>query len=238
LELDNRSNRRGFLGRFVAAAGALSLPATDLRAAPAIAQANPDAWINEVTGANRCLFDFSHHLNAVPLLHIHNYLGTYESAYSAGSSQVGAVGTLYGLGSGSSLVMGFDNFIWQKYGLGEYAGLRHANGQPYTTNVFNTPTEADGHLLSSAMNIPSMPVLGSLIVACSIPSLQKRGTKFLMCNNALGAWTFELEARGKGTQAAIDKDLRSHLLPGITIVPAMVIAIQKAQAAGMAYNKQ
>jgi hypothetical protein len=59
-----------------------------------------------------------------------------------------------------------------------------------------------------------------------------------MCNNALGAWCLELEARGKGKFADIDKELRANLLPGVTIVPAMVIAIEKSQAAGIKYNRQ
>ena len=31
-----------------------------------------------------------------------------------------------------------------------------------------------------------------------IESLQKMGTKFILCANALGIWCLELEARGKG----------------------------------------
>ena len=65
-----------------------------------------------------------------------------------------------------------------------------------------------------------------------------RQAKFLLCNNALGAWCMELEARGKGKMADTDKDLRANLLPGVTIVPAMVMAIEKAQAAGIRYNRQ
>jgi hypothetical protein len=48
----------------------------------------------------------------------------------------------------------------------------------------------------------------------------------------------ELDARGKGKAADIQKELRSNLLPGVTIVPAMVIAIEKAQGAGIRYNRQ
>jgi hypothetical protein len=59
-----------------------------------------------------------------------------------------------------------------------------------------------------------------------------------MCSNALGGWAFELEARGKGAAADIDAELRQNLLPSVTIVPAMVIAIAKAQEAGISYNKQ
>jgi hypothetical protein len=64
------------------------------------------------------------------------------------------------------------------------------------------------------------------------------GTKFLLCANAFGGWCLELEARGKGKMADLMKDLQANMLPGVTIVPAMVIAIEKAQAAGIRYNRQ
>jgi hypothetical protein len=38
--------------------------------------------------------------------------------------------------------------------------------------------------------------------------------------------------------ADIQKELTSNMLPGVTMVPAMVIAIEKAQAAGIRYNRQ
>ncbi|RPI20648.1 MAG: hypothetical protein EHM57_07665 [Actinobacteria bacterium] len=104
--------------------------------------------------------------------------------------------------------------------------------------MFHKPTEADGHLFSQAVHSPELPIFGGAIVAAGIANLQGMGTKFIMCGNALQAWTFELAARGKGTQPDIDKFLRAHLLPGVTVVPAMVIAIERAQAAGIRYNKQ
>jgi hypothetical protein len=59
-----------------------------------------------------------------------------------------------------------------------------------------------------------------------------------LCNNALGAWCLELQARGKGKADAIQQELAANMLPGVTAVPAMVIAIEKAQAAGIRYNRQ
>lgn len=233
--MDINTNRRSFLSRTLAAAGAVSLPFAGLRVADASAaapQQDADAWMNEVRGEHKCLFDFNKHLNGVGLLHINNYINAFQP------TQVGTVATLYGIGGGSSILMGFDDFIWDKYGIGAYAGLRNAQGQPYTRNVFNAPTEADGHLLAQAMDVPAIAPFGGAMVASSIPNLQKRGTKFLMCANALGAWTYELEARGKGAQAEIMAELQTHLLPGVTVVPAMVAAIEKAQAAGISYNKQ
>ncbi len=61
---------------------------------------------------------------------------------------------------------------------------------------------------------------------------------FILCANALGIWCLELEARGKGKGADLEKELRANVLPGVTIVPAMVIAIEKAQEAGIRYNRQ
>jgi len=230
--------RRRFLGSALVAAAAAAIPIKGLRAAALPEQAGADAWLNEVKGQNRCFFDFNAHKNGIPLLHMLNYLNTYAQAYGAQPGQVGAVGSFYGISSGSSISMGFDDAMWVKYGLSEYNNLRDANGRPYTRNVFHRPTEADGHLLTQAMNLPAMPMFGGAMVGCGLENLQKMGAKFLVCNNALQAWTFELAARGKGEQPAIDADLRAHLLPGVTIVPAMVVAIQKAQAAGIGYNRQ
>jgi intracellular sulfur oxidation DsrE/DsrF family protein len=88
------------------------------------------------------------------------------------------------------------------------------------------------------MQTPPIPALGEALPAMGIENLQKMGAKFLLCANALEAWCLELEVRGKGKAADIEKDMRANLLPGVTVVPAMVIAIEKAQAAGIRYNRQ
>ena len=123
--------------------------------------------------------------------------------------------------------------MWAKYKLGAYTGLKDADGKPYTRNVFNRPTTNDLHLLMQAIDSPTIPALADAMPALGIESLQKMGTKFLLCANALGIWCLELEARGKGKAPDIEKELRANLLPGVTIVPAMVIAIEKAQEAGI-----
>ena len=128
--------------------------------------------------------------------------------------------------------------MWAKYALGEYLGLKDASGKPYTRNVFASPTKEDGHLLTQRIQMPLIPMAGEAMVGLGIANLQKMGTKFLLCNNAFGLWTLELEAKGKGAAGALGKDLMANLLPGVTPVPAMVQAIQQAQAAGFSYNRQ
>ena len=217
-----------------AAAAGLSIAGTRAAAAEATA----DGWIQEVKGTHRCLFDFPQHKNGFPLLHILNYLNTYSTAYKTTAGQVGAVGTFYSVGAQASIPLAFNDSIWAKYELGAYTGLKDADGKPYTHNVFNKPTPKDLHLLMQAVDSPTIPALADAVPALGIESLQKMGTKFILCNNALGIWCLELEARGKGKAQDIDKDLRANVLPGVTIVPAMVIAIDKAQEAGIKYNRQ
>jgi len=231
------SNRRGFLGRMFGAAAAAGLSVAGTRVVSA-QEAGADDWIKEVKGTHRCLFDFPQHKNGFPQLHILNYLNTYATAYKASPGQVGAVGTFYSVGTQSSIPLAFNDTIWAKYALGEYTGLKDASGKPYTRNVFNRPTPQDLHLLIQAMGTPNIPALGEAVPALGIESLQKMGTKFIICNNALGLWCLELDARGKGKAPDIEKELRANLLPGVTLVPAMVIAIDKAQEAGIKYNRQ
>ena len=230
-------HRRNFMGRIIGAAAAAGLSVADTRVAAAEV-AGADDWIKEVKGTHRCLFDFPQHKNAMPLLHILNYINTYSQAYKTGAGQVGAVGTFYAVGSQSSIPLAFNDSIWAKYELGAYTGLKDASGNVYTRNVFNQPTPKDLHLLMQAVDSPMIPALAGAMPALGIESLQKMGTKFILCANALGIWCLELEARGKGKAADLEKELRANVLPGVTIVPAMVIAIEKAQEAGIRYNRQ
>lgn len=231
------THRRGFLGRMFGVAAALGLPLATGRDAAAQAPA-ADSWLKDVPGAKRCLFDFPKHTSGVALLHILNYLSTYAAAHKAAPGSVGAVGTFYGIGPGASISLAFNDAMWAKYGLSEYSGLTDASGKPYARNPFHRPTADELHLLMQAMQTPTIPMFAGALPALGIESLQKMGTKFLICANALGAWCAEFEARGKGSAAAIQKELEANLLAGVTVVPAMVIAIEQAQAAGIAYNRQ
>jgi intracellular sulfur oxidation DsrE/DsrF family protein len=240
MKINDNSNRRGFLGRLfgAAAAASVSTAAVAEAQAPAAAASGPDAWIREVKGTHRCLFDFPQHKNGVPLLHILNYINTYNEAYKAAPGTVGAVGTFYSLGNQASIALGFNDAMWTKYGFGDYLGLKDKSGKAYTRNVFQKPTGDDVHILIQAFQTPNIPEMAGFMPLIGIENLQKMGTKFILCANALGAWCLELQARGKGKAPDVEKELRANLLPGVTIVPAMVIAIEKAQAAGIKYNRQ
>src|SRR6185436_4996795 len=208
--------RRGFLGRILgaAAAGFVSVGAAEAQTKGAEVQkkaanpdSGPDAWISEVKGTHRCLFDFPQHKNGVALLHILNYLNTYKEAYKSAPGSVGAVGTFYSIGNQASISLAFNDAMWAKYGLGDYTGMKDASGKGYTRNVMYRPTKNDAHLLIQAFQTPNIPEVLDVVPAMGIESLQKMGTKFLLCANALGVWCLELQARGKGKADAIQKEL-------------------------------
>jgi hypothetical protein len=235
MSLNDRTHRRGFLSRFAGAAAALGLVGAAESAQAQ--QAGPDDWIKGVKGPHRCLFDFPQHKNGMPLLHILNYLNTYGDVYKS-PGQAGAVGTFYSMGTQSSLPLAFNDAMWAKYALGDYASLKDAAGKPYTRNVFYKPTPADLHLLMQVLQTPTIPAFAGAMPGLGIDNLQKMGTTFLLCANAFGGWCEELSVRGKGKAEDLQKDLGANLLPGVIVVPAMVIAIEKAQSAGIAYNRQ
>lgn len=228
-------SRRQFLGRLGATAASVSLVSGTAEANPSL---SGDGWMAGLKGTQTALFDFPSHRNGMPLLHILNYFNSYSVAYGLAPGQISAIGTFYGIGGQSSIALAFNDHIWQRYALGEYTGLSDRVGRPYTRNVFYRPTRDDLHLLMEAMQVPTIPMFIDVMPSIGIEELQRMGTTFLLCANALSGWCAELEARGKGTFAAIEADLRANLLPGVVIVPAMVIAIEQAQRAGIAYNRQ
>jgi hypothetical protein len=124
--MESTANRRSFLARLLGAAAGVTVFATDSASAqsPAMAASGPDAWIKEVKGTHRCMFDFPQHKGGAPLLHILNYLNTYSEAYKVAPGSAGAVGTFYSIGNQSSISLAFNDAMWAKYGLGEFLGLK------------------------------------------------------------------------------------------------------------------
>ncbi|NOT08860.1 MAG: hypothetical protein HOP28_11715 [Gemmatimonadales bacterium] len=220
--------RRGFFARLAAAAGtAAALPSR------ALAQGSPasphDRWLTGLTGAHKCFFDFPEHDGGRPLLHIMNYINTYKAAYGAAPGTINTVGTCYGAPDRpSSMALGWNDFLWEKHKIGELLGLTDpVTKAPSKRNMFYRPRAGDPVLMNGAA------------AAAGMENLQKQGTVFLMCNNALARWVAFLSGSGsKGNPAEIEKEIRANLIPGVVVVPAMVIAIEKAQGAGVAYNRQ
>ena len=88
-------------------------------------------------------------------------------------------------------------------------------------------------LLPTAINAQS----NQLMLADILIALRSKKVSLAERNDIISK---AVSARGItfGLTPEIEKELRANMLPGVTIVPAMVIAIEKAQEAGIRYNRQ
>lgn len=194
---------------------AMSAPVASPRAEKA---ASTPLWLSALKGRHRQLFDAPRADGGIPLVHVLNYYDTYNKAFKVADKDVNAVLTFYG----STTFHGLNDAMWSKYALGDFLGEKDASGR--------------GHLANPWRANPT--IIGMQLPQASIESLQKRGASFILCNNALTIFS-GLVAQSRGLDATkVYEDMKANILPGVTLVPAMVIAIEQAQNAGLTYHRQ
>lgn len=210
--------------RLAAGAAALVLLASivamsaDASRFDARADAPADVWLTKLNGKHRQLFDSPASNGGIPLIHILNYMDTWNKAYGVADKDINAVGTFYG----ATTFHGVNDAMWAKYRIGEFLGEKDAAGVPVTANPWRE----------------APVILGMELRNASIESLQKRGATFILCNNSLGIFAnFLAKARGLPGDAVL-ADLKANILPGVELIPGMVVAIEQAQAAGVSYHRE
>jgi intracellular sulfur oxidation DsrE/DsrF family protein len=210
--LDSTHPRRGFIGRAAAAIAALTagIPQTARGETLSIGMADDsahDAWMRPLKGKHRQLF---HALDANDraMLMASNYLDAYEHEFGAKPGEVNAIIGVHA----SALNIGFTDAAWAKYGVGKSANVMDATTkEPAIRNIFATG--------------------GDL----AVDTLQKRGVVFLMCNTALRLRSRALAKERGEPYEVVYKDLEASRLPGTILVPALVVAINRAQEKGFTY---
>jgi hypothetical protein len=194
----------------------VSLVASSAVAAQGVQPTNN--WLKQMDGKHKQFFDAPAPAGGVPLVHIMNYYDTYNKAYGVKDSDIDAVLTFYG----STTLYGLNDAAWAKYKIGEFLDTRDAGGQFATANPWRA----------------SPNIMGMTLAPASIESLQKRGATMLLCNNALSIFA-DMLAQKRGLDAAmVYNDLKANMLPGVELIPGMVIAVEQAQKAGLSYHRQ
>lgn len=208
------------MGLAVVGLAAAISPERALHEGVAVEATSPDdAWLERLDGKYQQLFDAPAPNGGVPLVHMLNYYDTYNQAYGVRDSEVDGILTFYG----TTTFFGLNDAMWAKYRLGAFLDLDDPKtGEPAVVNPWRVEPE----------------VIGMKLPQASIESLQKRGATFLLCNNALGVFANMVASQQGLDGAEVYQDMKANVLPGVTLVPAMVIAIQKAQAKGIAYHRQ
>ncbi len=201
--------------RGTALIGTLALGLAIVGFTRAASDAPKDEWLKGLNAKHKQLFDTPAPADGIPLVHVMNYYDTYNRAYGVKDADIDAVVTLYG----STTFNAVNDAMWSKYKIGEFMKVNDGSGQPATANPWRA----------------APVIIGAPLPAASIEALQKRGATFIVCNNALTIFS-GLLAKSRGLEAtAVYEDLKANILPGIELVPGMVIAVEQAQRAGLTY---
>lgn len=219
------TDRREFLetlalGSMVVAVGACATAApaaqTPLPAAPPAVNEGPwdSTWLDQLRAKHKQIFDVSAYADGGGLFYAKNYFNAHRDAFGTTFPDVQAVLGIHG----DAYPVVFSDAIWARYDFGRRVKATDPRtGKPALRNVLWQPRE------------------GEEMYEYSVNALQPRGAKFILCNNVLRFVTRTLAQESHATYAATRSELIAGLLPGVTVVPAMVVALGLAQERGCAY---
>ena len=176
-------------------------------------------WLQGLKASHRQFFDSPAPNGGMPLVHVMNYYDTYNKSFGVKDADINAVLTFYG----ATTLYGLSDAAWAKYRLGEFLETNDpVTGKPAIVNPWRT----------------APVILGMTLPAASIESLRARGTTMILCNNALGIFANLIAAKRGLEGTAVYEDLKTMILPGVELIPGMVVAIEQAQRAGLTYSRQ
>jgi hypothetical protein len=203
----------------IAIAGARTAVLEARPATPSSSVEPSNRWLDGLKAKHRQFFDAPAPAGGIPLVHVMNYYDTYNKAFGVKDADVDAVLTFYG----ATTFHGVNDAAWAKYALGEFLEITDpSTGKPATANPWRA----------------APVVLGMSLPPAGIEALQKRGATMILCNNALQIFS-GLLAQKRGLDATVVyEDLKANILPGVELVPGMVIAVEQAQRAGLSYHRQ
>jgi hypothetical protein len=213
--------RRSLMSSLGAAAAAFALTSKTAAAQTPAKQFQParhsqDAWFNAVRGTHRNFIDASTANGAgEAMLYANNLYEANKSGYSLPESDVAVVVCLRHFAT----AFAFNDAIWAKYGKLMSGMLQFTD--PKTKEAPST------NLLNSADYGMTLPNFGT-----TIASVVKRGTQFAVCDMATHFFAGQIGMASGGNADAVYKELVSNAIPNSHMVPAGVVAVNRAQEYG------
>ena len=193
--------------------------ARETASTPAAASIEPSSrWLDGLKAKHRQFFDAPAPAGGIPLVHVMNYYDTYNKAFGVKDADIDAVLTFYG----ATTFYGLNDAVWAKYALGEFLDTKDASGKAATANPWRAEPD----------------ILGMKLAPASIEALQKRGATMILCNNALTIFSGMLAQKRGLDPKVVYEDLKANILPGVELVPGMVVAVEQATRAGLSYHRQ
>lgn len=214
--------RRGFLARVAAAwltlgvGGSLVAPLSEARAEPS-GRAGDDVenWPGALHGKHRQVFDAVSPNEGFALVWSHVFLLTNAEASKIPERDMNDVVVL----RHGAAILAFSDPIWKKYKLGEMMNVKDpATKLPAERNPFF-------HVRDGDLPFPQ----------ASIDRLLARGATIGVCSVALGVLSRQRASVIGITPDEARKEWEAGVIPGITIVPSGVWAVNRAQEHGCSY---
>jgi intracellular sulfur oxidation DsrE/DsrF family protein len=173
-----------------------------------------EPWLEGLTGKHKQYFDVAAHGKGAVLQRVANFLDAYNQAYGLADAEVNVVFGAHG----TAIPLVLNDAVWARYKLGAH----------FSIDDSATKTPSERNLFSGVAN-------GAGSFRPSIAALQKRGVRFLACMQAIARLSREIGARDGQDPEPINKVLLASLLPGVTTVPAAIVAVNRAQESGLTY---
>ena len=174
-----------------------------------------DAWASRLTGRYRAVFDSPSIEDGTAVFNAYTYMQGFKEMYKLQDADVNAVIVMRHM----AIPMVFDDVIWARYRLGEYAKVKEPGSENWTTrNPFwkAAPGDTEG-------------------ADFTLDALQKRGVVLLGCALAARGFAGILATQTHDSADAVFNELRRHLIPGLQLQPSGIFAVLRAQDAGCRY---
>jgi intracellular sulfur oxidation DsrE/DsrF family protein len=167
-----------------------------------------ESWLDNLHGRHKQFFDVSALSDGAPLDRVWGYFDVYHDAYGLSDHEIDAVVGAHG----SALGFVLTDAVWAAYDLGKIFSVKDPQyGTVATRNLF-----AEG-------------------ATGTVSSLQRRGARFLACQRSIDRLSRQLATASGKDPARVRAELEGGLLPRVTLVPAMIVATNRAQEAGLTY---
>jgi len=207
-------SRRAFVAHLAAFAGATAFLPGISHAEPLVAPRDElDPWLAALKGKHRQLFH-SHENLSNGIFYATRFKTGYAKDYGVTPAEVDSVLAAHG----RTGVVTYTDAAWEKYELGKMFDVKESpkSDKIATHNIFLKAMDEDNPGVEDALNA---------------------GVVVLSCHNALLEMARGLAKDKKfGSVDEIERDLIASLVPRVVLVPAMVIAIERAQKQGCAYQ--
>jgi intracellular sulfur oxidation DsrE/DsrF family protein len=211
--------------RFLTGTGAAALAATGIAGAANKAEAQTasawhparhgqDDWLDQNNAKHRLVFDTTTPAGLSEALFFGpNFLAINNSEYGIPNSELAMVVIV----RYQSVAFGYNDSIWAKYSAPIAARTKYQDPKtksPAKLNVYNSPAYSD-----VLMNPP-------------IDSVTKLGVQLAVCNLATRNMSIAIAKAVDGVAETIYKELASNLVHGARLVPAGIVAVNRAQERG------